>query len=106
MLFWLRTIRGITSDTFTIEPLSADLIEIGDAFGLDDLFAIAAILQHQDLSVDELALTQNRSASDCRMTLTRLHARRILTVSEGRYSLNAVLLRPLTRRLQSKNILH
>jgi hypothetical protein len=106
MLFWLRTIRGITSDTFTIEPLSADLIEIGDAFGLDDLFAIAAILQHQDLSVDELALTQNRSASDCRMTLTRLHARRILTVSDGRYSLNAVLLRPLTRRLQSKNILH
>lgn len=106
MLFWLRTIRGITSDTFTIEPLSADLIEIGDAFGLDDLFAIAAILQHQDLSVEELALTQNRPVSDCRMTLTRLHARRILRVNEGRYSLNAVLLRPLTRRLQSKNILH
>ncbi len=106
MLFWLRTIRGITSDTFTIEPLTADLIEVGDAFGLDELFAIAAILQHQDLSVDELAMTQNRPASDCRMPLTRLHARRILTVRNGRYSLNAVLLRPLTRYLQSKNILH
>jgi hypothetical protein len=40
------------------------------------------------------------------MTLTRLHARRILIEKEGRYSLNLVLMRPLTLRLQSKNILH
>lgn len=106
MLFWLRTIRGITSDTFTIEPVSADLIEIGDAFNLDDLFAITAILQHQDITVDELALNQNRSLTECRMTLTRLHARRILIERQGRYSLNLVLMRPLTLRLQSKNILH
>lgn len=106
MLFWLRTIRGITSDTFTIEPVSADLIEIGDAFNLDDLFAITAILQHQDITVDELMLNQNRSLTECRMTLTRLHARRILIEKEGRFSLNLVLMRPLTLRLQSKNILH
>jgi GTPase SAR1 family protein len=106
ILFWLRTIRGFETDTFTIEPVSADLIELGDAFSLDDLFAITAILQHHDIQVDELARNQNRSITECRMTLTRLHARRILNETDGRYTLNSVLLRPLTLRLQSKNILH
>lgn len=106
MLFWLRSIRDVNVDTFTITPFSKDLTEIGDTFLLDDLFALASILQHEDISVAELAMNQNRSETDCRLTLTRLHVRRMLTEKNGRYSLNTVLLRPMTVVLESKNILH
>lgn len=106
MLFWLRSIRDVDTDAFTILPFSEDLIEIGDTFHLDDLFALAAILQHDDIRIDELAMNQNRSVAECRMTLTRLHSRRILHVDNGRYSLNSVLLRPVTLILTTRNILH
>lgn len=106
MLFWLRSIRDVNVDNFTITPFSKDLTEIGDTFLLDDLFALASILQHEDIVVSELALNQNRSEADCRLTLTRLHVRRILIEKNGRYFLNTVLLRPMTIVLQSKNILH
>jgi hypothetical protein len=106
MLFWLRSIRDVDTDTFTILPFSADLVAIGDAFHLDDLFALAAVLQHGDLRIEELALNQNRPVSDCRMTLTRLKSRRILIETEGWFRLNAVLLRPVTVLLKTRNILH
>jgi hypothetical protein len=106
MLFWLRSIRDVNVDTFTITPFSKDLTEIGDTFLLDDLFALASILQHENINVSELALNQNRSEADCRLTLTRLHVRRMLIEKNGRYFLNTVLLRPMTIVLQSKNILH
>lgn len=106
MLFWLRSIRDVDTDTFTILPFSPDLVEIGDTFHLDDLFALAAVLQHDDLRVEELSLNQNRPIADCRMTLTRLKSRRILLDTEGRYRLNSVLLRPVTVLLKTKNILH
>lgn len=106
MLFWLRSIRDVDTDTFTILPFSADLVEIGDTFHLDDLFALAAVLQHDDLRIEELALNQNRPVSDCRMTFTRLKSRRILIESDGRFRLNAVLLRPVTVLLKTRNILH
>jgi hypothetical protein len=106
MLYWLRSIRNIGLDSIEIAPFSEINVTLGDAFTNDDLFALASLVQHDDLNVHELALTLNIGDHESLLTLSKLSSRAILLHKNQRYYLNPLLYRHIVNLLKLKNIVH
>lgn len=106
MLYWLRSIRNIGLDSIEIAPFSEINVTLGDAFTNDDLFALASLVQHDDLNVRELAFTLNMSEHESLLILSKLTARAILIEKNHRFYLNPLLYRHIVNVLKLKNIIH
>lgn len=106
MLYWLRSIRNTGLDSIEIAPFSEINVTLGDAFTNDDLFALASLVQHDDLNVHELALTLNMSEHESLLILSKLSARAILIEKNNRFFLNPLLYRHIVNVLKLKNIIH
>ena len=72
----------------------------------DDLFSLAAILQHGELSETDHARIFQQDASRSRLLLKKMRNSGILIEVEGRYRVHPLLYRPVVRALKSRNILH
>lgn len=106
MIYWLRSIRNTGLDSIEIAPFSEINVTLGDAFTNDDLFALASLVQHDDLNVQELALTLNMSEHESLLILSKLTARAILIEKNHRFFLNPLLYRHIVNVLKLKNIIH
>ena len=69
-------------------------------------FALGAIVMHDDLTVEQMALVLNLDVKTCTMILSKLYARSVLRFENERYYLNKLLYRPVVDLLKTKNILH
>lgn len=107
LLYWLRSVRTEDDITIKIAPLSESVRHIGEGLSEDALFALAFILLHDDLTKAQLAITLHIPEQESQLLLSRLGAKSLLSVGEnGRYHLNQMLYRHITRILKTKNILH
>ncbi|MCH8568208.1 MAG: hypothetical protein LAT67_08090 [Balneolales bacterium] len=107
LIYWLRSVEMTDENTISIQPVSKSLKQIGGVLKEDDLFALAFVLLHDDLTTEQLAQTLHCTLSESKLLLSRLHAKSLLTTTpDGKYFLNQMLFRNVTRLLKSKNILH
>lgn len=106
MQYWLRSIVNTTVDSIEIMPFNQVNVRLGDGFLHEDLFTMAALLQHDDLTVDQLALVLNISEVQSRLILSKLTSRAILVQKDHRFYLNQLLYRHVVNMLKDKNIIH
>ncbi|MFW6347842.1 MAG: ATP-binding protein, partial [Cyclonatronaceae bacterium] len=107
LLYWLRSVQIEDGETIKIAPLTSTLRQIGDGLSEDAVFVLAFILLHDDLTPPQLALAFHISEQESQLLLSRLAAKSLLSLGEdGRYYLNHMLYRHITRILKTKNILH
>lgn len=106
MQYWLRSIRNSGVDTIDIAPFSDVNVKLGDAFTHDDVFTLGALVQHDDLTIDQLALVLNISTGNARLMLSKLASRSILVARNDRYYLNHLLYRHIVNLLKNKNVIH
>ncbi len=106
MLFWLRSVKKITSESIVINPQ----IEFDDDYfsrlPAGDLFSLAAFLQHETLTVQEHAEVLNEPVAVSSLSLTRMQNQGILTSTPSGCKIHPFLYRPVVRALKTKNILH
>lgn len=104
--YWLRSIHRVTDDTIEIAPFRNIMQSLGDGFSNDDVFALGAMILHDDLTEEELSLVLNQSVQQSRLILTKLESRSILVRRENRYYLNHLLYRHVVNLCKSRNIIH
>lgn len=107
LLYWLRSVQVEGETTIKIMPLSDTVKQIGDGLSDEAIFTLAFILMHDDLTPAQHALALHMTEEESKLLLSRLTAKSLLTLSDdGRYRLNHLLYRNITRILKNKNILH
>lgn len=106
IIYWLRSVARTDTSRIYISPLEEKRVQLSADLTEDALFTLAAILMHDDLTVEQLAGVLNMSHPRCRLLLSRMKSRSILTEHENRYYLNNMLYRHATRIVTGKNILH
>jgi hypothetical protein len=104
--YWLLAIRSVDQDLLTMAPISEIKIELGDGFSHDELFVIAAVLQHDDLTPHQLSQVLAESEQHCMLLLSKLVSRSVMQVRGDRYMINYLLFRQLVDMLESRNIIH
>lgn len=107
LLYWLRSVQVEGETTIKIMPLADMVKQIGDGLSDEAIFTLAFILMHDDLTPAQHALALHMTEEESKLLLSRLTAKSLLTVADdGRYRLNHLLYRNITRILKNKNILH
>jgi ABC-type branched-subunit amino acid transport system ATPase component len=106
IIYWLRSVAETNSSRITIMPLDEKRVQLSADLSEDALFALMAILLHDDLTDCQLAGVLNISEEKSRLLLSRMTSRSIFYEKEGRYYLNNMLYRHATRIVAGKNILH
>lgn len=106
ILYWLLAIKEVRNDLLVLTPLRDIKVELGDGFSSEDLFVIAAVLQHDDLTAAQLSLVLGESERHCLLVLSKLVSRSVLLDQGGRFTLNYLLFRQLVNVLESRNIIH
>ncbi len=106
MWFWLGAIKSIVQGHFVVTPV----IDLDYSFlrkmEADELFTLAALLQHETLTAEEHALIFRQALDDSLLLFNRLLNKRYLTFAEGRYAIHPLLYRPSVAALKVKNIVH
>jgi len=106
LVYWQLSVKQVDSDAIVINSLDDRAIRLGEGYSPDDLFALGAIVMHDDLTVEQMALVLNLDVKTCTMILSKLYARSVLRFENERYYLNKLLYRPVVDLLKTKNILH
>jgi hypothetical protein len=106
-LLWLRSIHVDDEGNLIISPdiklESSFLYNLAD----DELFALAAILQHGTLATAEFARVFHLELDDSRRLLARMKNKGVLLLDDdGEYRIQPFLFRPVVQVLKTKNILH
>lgn len=105
LLFWLMAIKEIGKDRMVI----SSEIEFDHSFvyGLppDELFTLAAVLQHESLTYDQHASIFRNHLQDSMLILNRMARVGLLEEKEGVFSIHPFMYRPVVKALQSKNII-
>lgn len=106
MMFWLSAILEIREDTMfiSLDPVDASfMVQLPN----DELFTLAALIQHEMLNAEEHATIFNQEEDESLLLLTRMANRGILYKrSEGNYQINFMFYRATVRALSIKNIIH
>ena len=107
MLFWLSAIQKIEEDTLVVS--SRIQFDYSLFYGLpsDELFTLAALLQHEKLNAEEHAMIFHQEKRQSILLINRMNNRGILIEKEnGYYQINPLLYRPAVQTLKMKNLLH
>ncbi|UCE04901.1 MAG: AAA family ATPase, partial [bacterium] len=106
MSFWLSAIREISENRMVLWPT----IDLDYSFlyqlSSDELFTLAAMLQHETLEAEEHALIFHQNIQQSLLLLNQLKTKRIIVDVEDRYQIHHLLYRPVVAVLKSKNIIH
>ena len=106
MYFWLRSYAKFEDDTLTF---SAE-IKLNTSFlqqlSPDELFTLAAILQHESLSAKEHADVFHQDKRQSRLLLDRLANKGFLVRDSGEYEIQQLLYNPIVKRLEAANIIY
>ena len=105
ILFWLTAIREVTKEKMVLSPD----IEFDHSFVYqlppDELFTLAALIQHEMLNAERHARIFRQDIRDSLLILNRMERIGYLLKSEETYSIHPFMYRPVVKALQSKNIL-
>jgi hypothetical protein len=104
--YWQLSVKEIVDDVIIMRPLEDLRLALGNGFSNDDLFALGAIVLHDDLTEEQMANALHIDYTESRMILAKLTARSVLYRHDNRYFLNNLLYRPVVDLLKSKNIIH
>jgi hypothetical protein len=129
IFYWLNSLRFTGNDIDPVTPYSEKSRESQEITGsngvevqplklpefhfLSDLsveqnFALLAIIEHENLTADELATVLDIPYSDSLYILSSLANKRLITFEEngGRYSINPIILRPIIDALINQNLVY
>jgi hypothetical protein len=129
IFYWLNSLRFTDNDIDPVTPYSQRSRESQEITGsngvevqplklpefhfLSDLsveqnFALLAIIEHENLTADELATVLDIPYSDSLYILSSLANKRLITFEEngGRYSINPIILRPIIDALINQNLVY
>lgn len=106
MLFWLSAVQKISQDDFVVSPVIDLDFSFLDQLGHDELFTLAALLQHETLNAEEHAAIFHQGIDQSLLLLDRMSNKRYLVHTAERYSIHPLLYRPSVATLKAKNIVH
>lgn len=106
MLFWLRSIKKNVKDRLVVSPLVDFDYSFLHQLPAQELFALAAFLQHDTLTINEFSLIFRQNMQESLLLLNRMTNRGILIYNGNEYVIHPFLYRPIVRALKVKNILH
>ncbi len=106
MLFWLRSYEEFSENKLilpaTINFDSSFLYQLP----AEELFTLAALLQHDTLSTEDHALVFHQDVQQSHLLLNRMANKGFLVKQANGYHIHPFLYRPIVRVLQSDNIIH
>ncbi|HPR63966.1 MAG TPA: ATP-binding protein [Thermoanaerobaculia bacterium] len=106
ILFWLRAIREVADGVLRVSPV----IDLDDSFLMnlpaEEIFTLAAFLQHETLTSENHALIFHQGRSQSQSLLTRMHNFGILDLTPRGYRIHPFLYRPVIHILRARNVLH
>lgn len=107
MMFWLSAINRIDQDKMIISSMMNHDFSFLDQLPAEELFTIAALLQHEMMTVEEHAKVFSQEIRQSLLLLNRMTNRGLLyQKSNGNYQINFLLYRAVVRTLSRKNIIH
>ncbi len=104
LLFYLRSITVQEDGSMHIAPLTLDETFLSGT-DADELFTMAALVQHGALSEDQHAAVFRQSTAASRTMLSRLAGRGIVVLDAEGYRIHPFLYRLATRELKENNLL-
>ncbi|MDH4070867.1 MAG: ATP-binding protein, partial [Ignavibacteria bacterium] len=105
MLCWLSACIEVKDDTVFVSFTPPDSNTLNQ-FPATDLFALAAVLQHETLSAAEHAEIFHQDLQESLLLIRRLVAKGLLIEQGNLFRINPLLYRSAVRTLTSKNIIH
>ena len=106
MLFWQRAIQEIRTDRLIVYPfLNLDFSFLYQ-LSYEELFTLAAFLQHEILNVTQHAHIFHENQTKSALMLNRLLNNGIIVQHPNGYHIHPFLYRAIVRTLKSKNIIY
>lgn len=106
MIFWLQSIKEYDDSKFVIKPLEVADVDKLDVPSREMLFTLTALVVHDKLNDEEMALALHIDPSDSRLMLMRLKSKGIIYQATNGYNLNHLVYRQVVRLLKRRNIIH
>jgi energy-coupling factor transporter ATP-binding protein EcfA2 len=106
MIFWLQSIKEINSHRFVFQPLEITELDRLEVPSKEVLFTLTALIQHDSLNEQQLALALHQNPSESRLMLARLKTKGIIYAGSNGYHLNHLVYRQVVRILKQRNIIH
>ncbi|TNE68181.1 hypothetical protein EP331_15940 [bacterium] len=103
---WLRSIQEFNTFEMIVLVESDLQIELPHEIDRTEFFALAFILQHESLSVAELAKAFHQSEKQTSMLLSRMEMMNLIEEKDGVYTVNIFAYRPVVKALTKRNILY
>jgi len=106
ILYWLNSVR-FTGNDIEINLLKVPELQLSD-LSIEQNFALLAIIEHENLTVDELetVLDISHSESSYILSLLRNHHLIIFDENVDKYSISPVMLKPITNMLKDLNLIY
>ena len=105
ILYWLNAIESIDEEEIIISgKFDLDFSFLTQLPGLE-LYALAAFIQHEYLTIDQFSRIFNISADDSSLLLGKMNHKGYLQSSGPGYFIPTMFYRPAVQALKVKNIL-
>lgn len=106
MIQWLRSIKEFNSFELIIQVESDLQVELPSDIDRTEFFALAFILQHDSLSIRELANAFHQSIRQTELLIARLEMMNLIQEKHGEYTVNSFAYRPIVNELKKRNMLY
>lgn len=106
MIFWLQSIKEFDSQSFVFKPLEVTEVDKLETPSKEVLFTLAALVVHDTLNQEQIALALHQNVSESRLMLARLKAKGIIYQGSNGFNLNHLVYRQVLRMLKRRNIIH
>jgi len=102
IFYWLNSLR-FTGNDIEVTPLKLPEFQFLSDLSIEQSFALLAIIEHENLTADELATVLDISHSDSLHILSLLANKRLIVFEESgsKYSINPITLKPIINVLSN-----
>lgn len=106
MLFWITSIKEIRKGELVLSTVLSWDQSPFQKMPADELFTLAAVIQHDGLTVAQHAQVFYQDTSRSLSIITRLKNSGLLIEGKSGFTIQPILYRPIVQVLRNKNILH
>ncbi len=106
LLFWLMSTREVDENVITINTFKKPDFSFLTALSADKVYILQALVLHDGLEMEQLAITLNITMSQTKMHLIALMEDGILFQRKQVYLVNPIVYRSVINLLKSKNLIH
>ena len=105
--YWLRSLHPTGEDSFEVAPMQELDLDLVRGFSMDQAYLLNALLQHDNLTAQELASILDSGLIQTRLEVEILVNQNILDLGEKRsFRVNPVALKPVAEMLESRNLIY